>query len=79
MAEPAKIDPTVETTTINLNTDVVVNGIRYSAGSSVRVPKRQAEDILRIDHDHMKYKDSLMSKHTYEVDAGTIAAGGGAQ
>lgn len=76
---PAQIDPMVDTTTVNLSNDITVNGVTYRAGRGTTVPKRQAEDILRMDYDHQKYKDGLMKKHTYETDAGTIAAGGGGE
>lgn len=78
MVEQAKIDPTAETTTMNLSNDIVVNGVRFKAGHNVIVPKKQADDVSRMDYEHQKYKDGLMKKHTYEIDAGTIAAGGGA-
>lgn len=68
-----------ETTTMHLTNDITVNGRKYSAGERVVVPKNQADDLARMDHEHQAYKDSLMKKRTYEVDGGTIAAGGGAQ
>ena len=77
MAEE-KMDSTVQTTTMNLSTDIVVNGVKYKAGRGVTVPKAQADDLSRMDYEHQQYKDGLMKKHSYEVDAGTIAAGGGA-
>lgn len=68
-----------ETTTVNLTNDITVNGVTYKAGQKVEVPKSSADDIARMDHEHQQYKDTLMKKQTYEVNAGTIAAGGGAQ
>lgn len=68
-----------EETTINLSNDITVNGVRYKAGQGVRVPKNQAEDISRMDHEHNQYLRDLNRKHTYQVDGGTIAAGGGAE
>lgn len=67
-----------ETTTINLQNDVMVNGKKYEAGQRVVVPKSQAEDISRIDYDHVKYQKGLNVKHTYEVDAGSFGVGSGA-
>ncbi len=68
-----------ETTTINLQNDVIVNGKTFPAGQRVEVPKSQAEDIERIDFDHTKYQKGLSKKHTYEVNSGTFGVGSGAQ
>jgi hypothetical protein len=70
---------TSDTTKINLTNDITVNGRTYKAGSSVEVPKAQADDIARMDYDHNNYIKGLNQKHTYTVDAGSIAVGGGAQ
>lgn len=66
----------LETTTMNLTNDVTVNGIKYRAGNNVTVPKKQADDIARMDYEHNKYLKGLHEKHTYEVNAGTIGVGG---
>lgn len=68
-----------ETTTIALLNNVTINGRTFKKGPRVEVPKRQAEDILRMDHDHNQYLLGLNKKHTYEVDAGTMAVGSGAE
>jgi hypothetical protein len=68
-----------ETTKMNLINDITVNGITYRSGHNVEVPKKQADDLARMDHEHNQYKASLLTKHTYEVDAGTMAVGSGAQ
>lgn len=68
-----------DTTNMHLSNDITVNGVKYKAGQNVIVPKGQADDIARIDHDHNKYKSSLLTKQTYEVDSGTMAVGSGAQ
>ncbi len=65
-----------ETTTINLTSEVTVNGRKFMPGTNVTVPKNQAEDILRMDHDHNMYLKGLHEKHTYEVNSGTIGVGG---
>ena len=65
-----------ETTTMNLINDITVNGKKYKAGERVIVPKAQADDLARMDHEHNKYLAGLHVKHKYEVNAGTIAAGG---
>lgn len=69
----------VETTKINLSNDVTVNGRVYKAGRGVEVPKAQAEDIERIDHEHNQYLAGLNKRHVYKANAGTIAMGQGAE
>jgi hypothetical protein len=69
----------LSTQKINLHNPITVNGVTYPAGQGVEVPKTQADDIARMDYDHQQYKGGLNTKHTYEVDAGTMAVGGGAQ
>lgn len=64
-----------EITTINLSNEISVNGVKYPKGTGVKVPKAQAEDILRIDHDHTQYLLDLNKKKSYQKDAGTIAVG----
>lgn len=66
-----------ETTTVNLHNDITVNGITYKKGQSVKVPKKQADDISRMDYEHEQYKANLHKKNTYEVNGGSIAVGGG--
>lgn len=69
--------PESETTTINLHNDIRVNGVLYPKGQGVKVPKRSADDIARMDFEHEQYKANLHKKNTYEVNGGTIAMGGG--
>lgn len=66
-------------TTVNLQNDVTINGVTYKRGQKVEVPKHQAEDISRIDYEHSQYKENLHRKRTMEINAGTIAAGGGTE
>lgn len=66
-----------ETTKMNLQHDITVNGKTYKAGQNVEVPKKQAEDIARIDFEHSEYERSLHKKRVYERDMGTMAVGGG--
>lgn len=68
-----------DTTNMNLTNDITVNGKKYHAGTNVIVPKNQADDIARMDHEHNLYLKGLNQKHSYTVDAGSIAVGGGAQ
>lgn len=70
---------TSDTIKMNLTNDITVNGVKFKAGHNVEVPKAQADDLARMDHDYNKYEKGLNQKHTYTVDAGTIAMGGGAQ
>jgi hypothetical protein len=65
-----------ETTKINLVNSVTVNGITYPAGQHVEVPKKQADDIARIDYDHQKYLATLHKKDVVEINKGTMSVGG---
>ena len=58
-----------ETTKMNLNNDVTVNGKTFKAGQNVEVPKVQADDIARIDYDNQQYQNNLVksSKYIQEV------------
>lgn len=71
--------PNSNETTMNLTNDVTINGQVFKAGQNVAVPKEQAEDIARIDYEHQKYKDTLHTKRTFEVNGGTMSVGGGAE
>lgn len=68
-----------ETTTIDLQNDVTLNGIKYLAGKGVKVPKASAEDIKRIDEDYQQYERNLLVKRTSNVDSGTFSVGNGAE
>lgn len=72
-------EPSNETIGVNLEHDVTVNGTTYPKGTNVQVPKKQAEDITRISHDHQKQLDALHVKRESLVNSGTIAAGSGAE
>jgi hypothetical protein len=60
---------------INLHNDITVNGVTYKAGQGVEVPRKQAEDIQRIDYEHQEYKANLNVKRTFEENAGSFAVG----
>jgi hypothetical protein len=66
-------------TKVNLLHDITINGVRFPAGKGVEVPRHQAEDITRMDHEHQQYLNNLNRKRIMEVDAGTIGVGGGAE
>lgn len=68
-----------DTTTITLQHEITHNRVKYKPGMRVVVPKASAEDILRMDYDYQQYLNGLHTKHTYEVDSGTIAVGSGAE
>lgn len=68
-----------EKTTMNLQNEVTVNGVKYPAGSRVEVPKAQADDIARIDYDNTKLQQSYNKKQVYEQNAGSFAVGSGAE
>jgi len=68
-----------DTTKVNLQNDVTVNGRTFKAGQNVEVPRSQADDIARIDYDREQVKAKMMTKQTYEVNGGTFSAGNGAQ
>lgn len=68
-----------ETTTIDLQNDVTLNGIKYLAGTGVKVPKASAEDIKRIDEDYQQYERNLLVRRTSNVDGGTFSVGNGAE
>jgi hypothetical protein len=74
-----KIDPTEPTTKMRLSNDLTVNGIKFKAGNSVEVPKRQAADLERMDFEHNEYLKNLNKRRNFEVNAGTIGMGSGAQ
>lgn len=75
----APLDPGTATTRMNLIHDVTVNGVTYRKGNNVEVPKKQADDIARIDHDHQKTLNDLHIKHDHTVNAGSISVGSGAE
>ena len=80
--QPTKSQPVPtqsNTIGVNLEHDVTVNGTTYPKGTNVQVPKGQAEDITRISHDHQKQLDALHVKRESLVNAGSIAAGSGAE
>jgi hypothetical protein len=68
-----------ETTSINLQHRVTINGKSYGPGTGITVPRNQADDLLRMDYEHQQYRNNLQTKQTYEVNAGSIAVGGGAE
>lgn len=68
-----------ETTSINLQHKITVNGVSFGPGQGVTVPRNQADDLLRMDYEQQQYRNNLSVKNTYEVNSGTIAVGGGAE
>lgn len=68
-----------DTTKLNLQNDITVNGVQYKAGQNVEVPKAQADDIARIDYDNTKLQQSYNKKQVYEQNAGSFAVGSGAE
>lgn len=70
---------TTETTTINLSHDITTNGKTFKKGQGVIVPKDMADDLVRRDYEYQQYLNNLHVKRTSEVNAGSIAAGGGAE
>jgi hypothetical protein len=68
-----------ETTKMNITNPITINGVKFPAGTNVTVPKNQADDIARMDYDHNKYLQTLHVKRKFEVNAGSIGAGGGAE
>lgn len=68
-----------DTTTITLHHEITHNMKKYKPGMRVVVPKASAEDILRMDYDYQQYLNGLQKKHVYEVDAGTMSVGSGAE
>lgn len=68
-----------DTTTITLHNEITHNRTKYKPGQRVVVPKVSAEDILRMDHDYIQYLNGLQKKHVYEVNAGVMSVGSGAE
>jgi hypothetical protein len=68
-----------DTTKMNLQHDITVNGRTFKAGQNVEVPKAQADDIARIDYDNTKLEQSYNKKQVYEKNAGSFAVGSGAE
>lgn len=65
-----------ETTTIRLDNDITVNNQTFKAGAKVEVPKNQADDLSRMDHEYNVYKDNLNKKQTFQTKVGsTIVVG----
>lgn len=60
---------------ISLSVPVRVNGKNFSKGKH-KVPREQADDIKRIESDHLQYKASLIEDNGHQIDAGTVVGGG---
>lgn len=54
-----------DTTNMRLDNEITVNGVTYPSGSNVKVPKNQADDLARMDHDFNEYEKGLTKKRTY--------------
>lgn len=65
-----------ETTKMHLTNDITVNGRTYRAGQNVEVPKKQADDLARMDHEHNQYLKNMHTKREFKRDMGTMAVGG---
>jgi len=74
-----QLDPSEKTTKMNLSHDITVNGITYPAGQNVTVPKRQADDLARMDYEYTKQLEERHVRHEIISNAGTLAMGSGAQ
>lgn len=72
-----------DTTKMHLTNDITITNStgthKFRAGQNIEVPKAMAEDVERMDYEHNKYLKTLHTKRTFERDAGTISAGGGAE
>jgi len=68
-----------ESTTINLHHDITVNGKTYRKGTGIEVPKKVAEDLLRMDFEYSEYERNLHVKRTAEQNMGSMAVGSGAE
>jgi hypothetical protein len=53
---------TEETTTMNLQNNIKVNGVTYTRGMKVTVPKAQADDIARIDYEAVQAQMNLVKQ-----------------
>lgn len=82
-AQPAQEPAEEKTIKINLLNDITISNVHmtrvFKAGQGVEVPEAMAEDIQRIDYEHQQYKDNLNKKRVFEVNAGTMAVGSGAE
>jgi len=69
-----------ESTSINLQHDITVTnetGVhRFKAGQNIQVPRAQADDLLRMDHEKSEYERNLHVKRTSQSNMGSMAVGG---
>jgi len=49
-----------ETTSMNLQNNVTINGRKFTKGMNVIVPKGQADDIARIDYNAQQAQNNLV-------------------
>ncbi len=49
-----------DTTKMNLQNDITVNGVKYHRGMNVEVPKAQADDMARIDYEAQQKRMELV-------------------
>lgn len=60
-----------DTTTMNLQNNITVNGKTYPRGMRVTVPKASADDIARIDYDAVQQQMNLVKQpSTYVAPEG---------
>lgn len=50
---------------MRLDNDITVNGRTFKAGMKTEVPKNQADDLARMDHEHTQYLLNLSKKQVY--------------
>jgi hypothetical protein len=61
-----------ETTTMNLQNSITVNGVTYARGMKVVVPKDQADNLSEIDFRAQEQKNNLVRQpQEYMGQAGT--------
>lgn len=70
-----------ESTSINLQNDITVTNAQgqprvFKAGQAIEVPRAQAEDLLRMDHEANEYQRNLHTKRTSQTNMGSMSVGG---
>lgn len=80
----AKEAPKVpEFVTMDLDEPITISNVKntwkFPKGENIEVPAELADEVRRINRDHVNYKLNLQKKNVFEVNSGTIAVGGGAE
>ena len=82
MAE-SKAPEAPKTVTMDIDEPITISNVQNSwhfpKGQNVEVPAELADEVRRINSEHLRYKASLLTKQEYIVNSGTMAVGGGAQ